>query len=122
PLLRITDGQPRTVNLVDDTFDQMLNDKAVNKATGQHGKALEQMQYISIPIHVTGALDAPKYAIQWGQVGSDALARAVQNEAQRQLERLLERQQQETGNDDKAASENPTGKILGEALKGLFNQ
>lgn len=121
PLLRITDGEPRTVNLADNAFDLVLNAKVVNTSTGQDGKALEQLQDLTIPIHVTGPLDAPRYAVQWREVGSEALERSLKNEAQRQLERLLERRE-ESGGGEPAAGDNPTGKILGEALKGLFNQ
>lgn len=120
PLLRITDGEPRTVNLADNAFDLVLNAKVVNTSTGQDGKALEQLQDVTIPIHVTGPLDAPRYAVQWREVGSEALERSLKNEAQRQLERLLERREESGG--EPAAGDNPTGKILGEALKGLFNQ
>lgn len=121
PLLRITDGEPRTVNLADDAFDLVLNAKVVNTSTGQDGKTLEQLQDVTIPIHVTGPLDAPRYAVQWREVGSEALERSLKNEAQRQLERLLERRRDSEG-EQPAAEDNPTGKILGEALKGLFNQ
>lgn len=121
PFLRITDGEPRTVNLADNTFDLMLNAKVVNTSTGQDGKALELLQDVTIPILVTGPLDAPKYAVQWREVSSEALERSLKNEAQRQLDRLLERRR-ESGGEEPAEGENPTGKILGEALKGLFNQ
>lgn len=121
PLLRITDGEPRTVNLANNTFDLVLNAKVVNTSTGQDGKTLEQLEDVTIPIHVTGPLDAPRYAVQWREVGSEALERSLKNEAQRQLERLLERRQ-EPGSSEPGTGDNPTGKILGEALKGLFNQ
>ncbi len=124
PLLRITEGQPNTVNLADQVFDLVMNAKVVNTATGQDGKALEELRDITIPVHVSGPLNAPKYAVLWRQVGSQALEHTLKNEARRQLDRLLNRKEGEAtdGAPAPAASENPTGKILGEALKGLFNQ
>lgn len=120
PLLRISEGAPANVNFVDETLDLVANVKVVNTSTGQDGKALEELRDITVPIHLTGPFRSPEYAIQWSQVGSQALKRTLQNELGRQVDRLLDRGR-DSGQGE-SSGDNPTGKILGEALKGLFKQ
>jgi len=121
PLLRITEGSPNTVDLAKQRFNLVINAKVVNTSTGQGGKALNELRDVTIPVHLTGPLNAPAYAIQWREVGSEALERTLKNEAKRQLDRLLEGRRPPA--ESEGGSEgNSTGKILGEALKGLFNQ
>lgn len=115
PLLRVTEGKPATINLIEETLDVVVLARVVNTSTGQGGKALEELRDIAIPIHISGSFHDPTYDIRWAQVSSDALKRALRNEAERQIDRLLRRDQ----NTDE--SSNPTGRILGDALKGLFN-
>lgn len=123
PLLRLTEGQPHIVNLADNTLDLTVLAKVVNTSTGQDGKELEALHGITVPIHFGGSLDAPRYAVRWGEVGREVLERKLKNEAQRQLEKLFDRDRDADGAVPQDESgENPTGKILGEALKGLFNK
>lgn len=115
PLLRITEGQPATINLVDETLDVVLDARVVNTSTGQGGKALEQLRDVTIPVRIVGGFTEPDYEILWSRVSSQALKRVLQNEAERQLDRLLNRRE----NNNEGA--NPAGRILGDALKGIFN-
>src|SRR5690606_12100585 len=107
PLLRVTEGKPATINLIEETLDVVVLARVVNTSTGQGGKALEELRDIAIPIHISGSFHDPTYDIRWAQVSSDALKRALRNEAERQIDRLLRRDQ----NTDE--SSNPTGRILG---------
>ncbi len=110
PLVRLTQGEPARINLVQDEFDLVLVAHVVNTSTGQDGKSLEQLRGVAIPVHVTGPLSDPEYRVLWSSVGSAALGRVLQNEASRQLDRLLERQEDEPA------------RALGEALKGLLGR
>src|SRR5690606_8617253 len=91
PLLRITEGQPATINLVDETLDVVVDVRVVNTSTGQDGKALEQLRDVTIPIRIAGTFSEPKYDVLWSRVSSQALKKVLQNEAERQLDRLLNR-------------------------------
>lgn len=115
PLIRATQGSPAQINLVNDTYDLVVQATVVNTATGQDGKALEQLRGVTVPIHLTGPLADPQYAIRWSAVGGQALQQVLQNEAERQLGRLLERQE------GSGAGTSP-GRALGDALKGLLGR
>ncbi|MGE4336863.1 MAG: AsmA family protein [Pigmentiphaga sp.] len=111
PLLRVTQGEPARIDLVQDTYDLVVLANVVNTSTGQDGKALEQLRGVSIPIHLTGPLGSPQYAILWSAIGGQALQQVLQNEASRQIDRLLEGRGGDAG-----------GRALGDALKGLLGR
>ncbi len=111
PLVRLTQGEPARIDLVNDRFDLVLEANVVNTSTGQEGKALEQLRGVAIPVHVQGPFAEPEYRVLWSSVSSAALQQVLQNEAGRQIDRLLEGQ-----------SENDPGRALGEALKGFLGR
>lgn len=111
PLLRVTQGEPARIDLVKDAYDLVVLANVVNTSTGQDGKALEQLRGVSIPIHLTGPLGAPEYAVLWSAIGGQALQQVLQNEASRQIDRLLEGREGNAG-----------GRALGDALKGLLGR
>lgn len=115
PLLRVTEGTPAIIDLVNETIDLVIHARVVNTSTGQDGKSLEALRDISIPIRFSGDLRQPSYDIRWSEVSSEALKNRLRDEAERQINRLL------GGDKDRAGSSaNPAGRILGDALKGLF--
>lgn len=121
PLLRVAVGKPATVDLVAETLDIQLDTRVVNTATGQDGKALEALRGVTVPIRVSGPWAAPETAVQWNRVAARTLSEAVEREAGRQLERLLGGRRDGDAPAAPDASTNPAGRILGDALKGLFN-
>src|SRR3546814_8582105 len=56
PLLRVSQGTPASVDLVNDQIDLMLNVKVVNTKTGQDGKDLSELKGVTVPIRVSGLL------------------------------------------------------------------
>src|SRR3546814_11243671 len=54
PLLRITQGTPATLDLVNDQLDVMVNVNVVNTSTGQDGKALADLKGVTVPVRVSG--------------------------------------------------------------------
>ena len=66
-----------------------------------------------------GPLSAPSYTVQWAQVGSEALQRTLEREAGKQIDRLLNRGESAQSGDGTARD---PGRMIGDALKGLFNQ
>src|SRR5690606_14260869 len=57
PLLRVTQGSPASIDLVNDQLDVLLNVRVVNTKTGQAGKELEDLQEVTVPHRVSGALN-----------------------------------------------------------------
>ena len=111
PVLRITQGEPATLDLVAGTLDLVANVRVVNTSTGQDGKGLEALEGITIPVHVTGPFEKPAYAVQWSGVGSNAL-------------RTLERRLLESAAGDRAGGAAPrdTVREIGNALKNLLGK
>src|SRR3546814_17024647 len=56
PLLRVSQGTPASVDLVNDQNDLMLNVQVVNTKTGQDGKDISELQGVPVPIRVSGTL------------------------------------------------------------------
>src|SRR5690606_38515963 len=77
PLLRITQGTPATIDLVNDQLDLMLNVRVVNTKTGQDGKALAELQNVTVPVRVSGAFGELGYQVQWHDISSRAVKDAV---------------------------------------------
>ncbi|MBU4613050.1 AsmA family protein [Achromobacter sp. GG226] len=125
PLVRITEGTPATVDLVNERLDVMLDARVVNTSTGQDGKTLEALRGVTVPILVSGPWQSPEYTVQWNRVAARTLSQTLEREAGRQIERLLGgRDREETAPEAPSQSEEAArgaGKLLGNALKGLFN-
>lgn len=125
PLLRITESSPATVDLVNERLDVLFDARVVNTSSGQDGKALEALRGVTVPILVSGPWQAPEYTVQWNRVAARTLSQTLEREAGRQLERLLGGRERDEAppeagsNSEEAARE--AGKLLGNALKGLFN-
>src|SRR5690606_27203294 len=54
PLLRITQGTPATLDLVNDQLDVMINVNVVNTSTGQGGKPLADLKGVKVPVRISG--------------------------------------------------------------------
>lgn len=131
PLLRITEGQPSSIDLVNKQFDIVVKAKVVGSAKGQDG--LEDLEGVTVPVRISGPFDKPGYQVQWKDIGSGAIRQAVQHGL---LDLLLK------GTDASPAAAAPapaapanteskptpkqepssTVKSIGKALKGLLGQ
>jgi AsmA protein len=78
PLLRITEGTPATIDLVNQQLDLMANVNVVNTSTGQNGKELDALRGVTVPIRISGPLMQPSYQVQWKEISSKAVKQAVQ--------------------------------------------
>src|SRR5690606_13037636 len=54
PLLRVTQGTPATLDLVNDQLDIMVNVNVVNTSTGPDGKSLAYLKGEQIPVRIYG--------------------------------------------------------------------
>ncbi|NYT83993.1 AsmA family protein [Pollutimonas harenae] len=122
PLLRITQGTPATLDLVNDQLDIMVDVNVVNTSTGQDGKALADLKGVTIPVRISGPFGKPGYQVQWKDVSSDVVKDAVKGG----LIDLLSNQIGQSGKteDGQAAPKSSTDSVksIGDALKGLLGK
>ena len=117
PMLRITQGMPATLDLVNDQLDIMVNVSVVNTSTGQDGKALADLKGVTVPVRVSGPFSAPGYQVQWEEVSSDAVKDAIKGG----LMDLLANQPDKTSGPMSKPPTDPA-KSIGDALKGLLGK
>ncbi|MDQ8033283.1 MAG: AsmA family protein [Bordetella sp.] len=79
PLLRISQGDPATIDFVNSAFNFLARVRVVNTSTGQDGKDLAELQNVTVPILLTGTFDAPVYTVQWRQAVTGALRKTLEN-------------------------------------------
>ena len=125
PLLRVTQGTPASIDLVNDQLDVLLNVRVVNTKTGQDGKELADLQNVTVPVRVSGAFNDLGYQVQWKEIGSKAVKEAVK-------EGLIEMLNNKIGipqpppapaEEPEPASRRPDPvKSIGDALKGLLGK
>ena len=128
PLLRITQGKPASLDLVNDQIDLVLNVNVVNTRTGQEGKDLADLRGITVPLRVSGPFRSPGYQVQWQDISSKAIRQAVQGGLTELLTERLGLPVPEQESTAPGASAQPPAaprpvdpdKSLGDALKGLL--
>lgn len=76
PMLRITEGEPSSIDLVNKQFDIMVKARVVGSAKGQGG--LEELEGVTVPVRIAGPFSKPGYQVQWKEIGSHAVKQAVQ--------------------------------------------
>ncbi len=104
PFLRVTGkGQ---VDLAAETLDYTVTTVVVATEKGQGGEGLEELKGVHVPIHLTGALAAPAYEIDWASILLDSQKGRAKKELEKKIDKELK---------DKL----PDG--LRNQLKGLFN-
>lgn len=127
PLLRISQGDPASIDLVNDQLDVLLQVNVVNTSTGQDGKALQDLRGVMVPVRISGPLAAPQYRVQWQDIGSRAVREAVEQGLVDMLsKRLGEGQgagaQGGTQPAPPPASPAEAVKNIGDTLKGLLGR
>jgi AsmA protein len=112
PLLRV--GGEGQINVGHDTIDYLIKAAIVGTSKGQGGRELADLQGVTVPVRVSGPLDAPSYKLDFAALATDAARQKVESTVRDQLERRLG-----TGaKEDKASG----GSRLGDQLKGLFGR
>jgi AsmA protein len=102
PLLRVSGaGQ---VDLIAEAFDYTAKPTIVESSKGQGGRGLEELGGLTVPVHLTGTFDKPKYKVE--------IADAVRAHAKEEIKQQF--------NDRKDELKQKLGDKLGPALDGLF--
>lgn len=83
PLLRLA-GQGK-IDLTDLTIDYTARVSLVGTSEGQGGRELSELRGATIPVRLSGALDAPTYTIDW----STAAKQALREKARERLEEKI---------------------------------
>ncbi|MGE4370859.1 MAG: AsmA family protein [Burkholderiaceae bacterium] len=128
PLLRVTEGKPATIDLVNQQLDVLVNVNVVNTRTGQEGKVLEELQGVTVPLRLSGPISQPGYQVQWSEISSQAVKQAVEQGLVDVLSRKLGVPPGGDGTPTpppaNAAPARPEDavKSIGDALKGLLGR
>jgi len=77
PMLRITQGSPARLDLVGRTID-LVAQVRLAKASRGSGKELAALRGVTVPVHLTGSIDAPDYQVQWNEISSKLIKGAVE--------------------------------------------
>lgn len=127
PPLRITQGSPAAMDIVNEQLDLNINVRVVNAPVGEFSKELLDLKGTTVPVRISGPFKQLGYQVQWKEIGSKAVKDAVQDG----LLDLLSNQLSQ----DKESPPAPAGPIpapprkpmdpvksIGDALKGLLGQ
>jgi AsmA protein len=89
PLLRITGAGK--VSLPEETIDYTLTTKIVGSLKGQGGEEMDELQGVSIPVHVGGTFSKPTYVPDLAAVLSDAAKAEVEKKVEKEKEKLQQK-------------------------------
>ncbi|NYT43911.1 AsmA family protein [Alcaligenaceae bacterium] len=125
PVLRVTQGTPASVDLVNDQLDVMLNIKVAGDRAARDNAGLAELRNVTVPVRVSGPFDHLGYQVQWKEVGSKAVKEAVQGGLLDLLSSQIGKPPAELapapGQQPPKKPVDPV-KSIGEALKGLLGQ
>jgi len=79
PLLRVTQGDPATIDFVKNELDLVARARVVNPAASDEGKELIDLKDVTIPVHVKGPFDKPTYTLLWKDAIGGILKRSLEN-------------------------------------------
>ncbi|CAB3662045.1 hypothetical protein LMG3458_00636 [Achromobacter deleyi] len=79
PLLRVTQGDPATIDFVKEELDLVARARVVNPAADPEGKELIDLKDVTIPVHVKGPFDKPTYTLLWKDAIGGILKRSLEN-------------------------------------------
>ncbi len=79
PLLRVTQGEPATIDFVKNELDLVARARVVNPAADPEGRELIDLKDVTIPVHVKGPFDKPTYTLLWKDAIGGILKRSLEN-------------------------------------------
>ncbi|EJO27993.1 AsmA family protein [Achromobacter marplatensis] len=78
-LLRVTQGDPASIDFVKDELNLVARVRVVNPAADPEGKELIDLKDVTIPVHVKGPFDKPSYTVMWKDAIGNILKRSLEN-------------------------------------------
>jgi AsmA protein len=79
PLLRVTQGEPATIDFVKSELDLVARARVVNPAADPEGSELIDLKDVTIPVHVKGPFEKPSYTLLWKDAVGAILKRSLEN-------------------------------------------
>ena len=105
PLLRVTQGDPATIDFVKSELDLVARARVVNPAADPAGQELIDLKDVTIPVHVKGPFDKPTYTLLWKDAIGGILKRSLENKLR-----------------DAVTGKGKGGAAVDKALKGLLGK
>jgi AsmA protein len=87
PLLRLTGSGD--VNVGADSLDYLVKASVVATSAGQGGKELADLRGLTVPVHITGPLDAPKFRVDFGTAAGQAVRQRAEEKVKERLQDKL---------------------------------
>ena len=129
PAVRVTQGKPASIDLVNQQMDVMVNLRVSGGATAT--RDLREMRGVTVPLRITGPFNSPAYQVQWKEIAGAAVREAVKGGLLELLGSQLD-----SALPDVPAPETPVApgpgpdtpapkdpmRSIGDALKGLLGQ
>jgi AsmA protein len=110
PLLRI--GGEGNINIGNNSVDYLVKASVVGTSKGQGGRELADLQGVTVPVRVSGPLDAPSYKLDFAALATDVAKQKLEATVKEGIEKRLGG----SGKDGKS------GGSLKDQLKGLFGR
>ena len=105
PLLRVTQGEPASIDFVRNELDLVARARVVNPSASEEGKELIDLKDVTIPVHVRGTFDKPSYTVLWKEAIGGILKRSLENKLR-----------------DAVTGKGKGGAAVDKALKGLLGR
>jgi AsmA protein len=109
PLLRV--GGEGDINIGADSLDYLIKAAVVGTSKGQGGRELADLQGVTVPVRVSGPLDAPSYKLDFAALATDAAKQKLEGAVKERIEKQLGGARNSKGGGD-----------LKDRLKGLFGR
>lgn len=105
PLLRVTQGEPATIDFVRSELDLVARARVINPAANPDGKELIDLKDVTIPVHFKGPFDNPSYTLLWKDAIGGILKRSLENKLK-----------------EAVSGKGKSGAAVDKALKGLLGK
>src|SRR5690606_17871573 len=129
PAVRVSQGKPAAIDLVNQQLNVLVNLRVRGGATGP--RDLVELRGVTVPVRITGQFDDPAYQVQWKDIAGVAVREVVKGGLLEMLGNQLESavpgavpetpQPLAPGPEPSAAPKDPL-RSIGDALKGLLGQ
>lgn len=124
PFLRISQGTPASLDIVNEQLDIGINVRSINT---QSGKGYAELRNVAVPLRISGPFNKLHYQVQWKEISSQAVKDAVQGGLIELLSNKLGKPSENQVPPESPIPAPPKKpmdpvKSIGDALKGLLGQ
>jgi AsmA protein len=120
PLLRINGGG--TIDIGRDTLDYTVRTSLVATTKGQGGRDAANLRGVTVPVKVSGPFASPSYQLDFGAMVTDTARQKIEETVTKKLEERLGMGAAKEGTKETQKERASGGRVLDEALKGIFGR